>query len=516
MIPLKSLAYAVFVVFICIVPVFSYAQDSGRFLDVPDVENDNSKRTMTIAIIDALSKAGHVVSDEAEMKAAARQNNFREHYWDSETDIANINEFVRHDALVHFKYQKSKRKGSLIISIYNAYTGEKIGDFERPLKKKTKLSSADTKAIVKAVNATTKDIVPIKYPDKITITINSVPSGATITSGTETIGVTPLEITREAVKGGSEQWTLTYPGREPVTQLVLLDKTSTYDYDLSKEAVKPSSFIGSRGKVKGGTGRPVFLVGFNVSPTIRSLKSSAEFGKPVAYKTQAFPMISFDIDFFPFALMLDNNYLAGFGLTTSVGFGFLNSRFSANEGDVHQCNDNGDGTITCDTKYIRFNIDLVYRLLLQKQDGKLNPNGLALDFFLGFNLARYTVDSNPTYVGHDYNGVNLGVKFHTPLGLENLRLAVGLSFDINGGQGSLEKLSKWGSIIEKSWGMNLSADISYDIWKGIFVKAGYSFSYLYDDFGGTGCLDSNCLLPRNAESKDFYHEIMLGLGYRLY
>ncbi|MBQ9394320.1 MAG: PEGA domain-containing protein [Proteobacteria bacterium] len=512
---LKSLAYAVFVVFICIVPVFSYAQTEGRFLDVPNVQNDSSKRTMTIAIIDALSKAGHVVSDETEMNETARRLKFREHYWDSGKDIAKINEFIRHDALIQFDYQKGKKKSSLIITIYNAYTGEKIGDFERPLKK-SKLSSADTKAIVKAVNSTTSGIIPIEYPDKITITINSVPAGATITSGTDTIGVTPFEITRDAIKSGSEQWTVTYPGREPVTQLVLLDKTATYDYDLSQEAIKPSSFLGERGKVKGGTGRPIFGIGFNVSPTIRSLKSSADFGKPVAYKTQVFPTISFDIDFFPFALALDNSYLAGFGLTTSVGFGFLNSRFSANANDVHKCSDNGDGTITCDTKYIRFNIDLIYRLLLQKQGGKLNPNGLALDFFAGLNLARYNVDSNPTYTGHDYTGINLGLRFHTPLGLDNLRLALALAFDINAGQGSLEKLSKWGSLIEKSWGLNFAVDLSYDIWKGIFVKAGYSLTYMYDDFGGTGCLDSNCLLPRNAESKDLYHEIMLGLGYRLY
>ncbi len=511
---LKKLAYAVFFVFLCIAPIFANAQDGtvSRLLDVPNVENDTSTLAMTLAIRDALSEAGHIVFSEEEMVAAAQNYGFSNTYWLSESDIARINEKVRHDAVVRLNYNKGAKKSSIIIYINNAYTGETMAELERSLKKKGKLTQDDIKAIVKGVNKITADIKPIEYSDEITITITSTPSGATVTRGMEMLGTTPLEYKMNPIQGVTEQWSIAYPDRDPVSQLIYLDKTNTYDVNIPSAIPKEEQTA----KSKGGTGRPVFLLGFNPSPTIRKLDSKAQAGKPVAYTTQVFPVYSFDFDFFPFGLMSDPGYVQGLGLSFSFGFGLLDSKLAANGDETtHKCKADGNA-ISCETTYIRFNADIVYRLLMQKKEGKLNPDGLALDFLVGFNLAKYTIDQNTTYVGHDYTGIRLGARFSTPLGLRQLRLDFGAAAIINFGQGDLSKLAKWGSIIEKSWGINASIHLLYDIWKGIFLRAGYSFTLLKDDFGGVGCLDSNCLLPRNAESSDFYHEIQLGLGYMFY
>ncbi len=510
----KSLAYAVFFVFLCISPIIVFAQDGsvGRLIDVPNVENDNSSLTMTTTLRDALSNAGHIVYSESEMIADAESKGQPSNYWDSPESIAKANEKLRRDALVKFVYQKGK-KPSMLVIVHNSYTGEVLAELERSLKKK-KLTKDDTKAIVRGVNMVMQDIVPIEYSDEIVIRITSTPAGATVKRGMEVLGTTPLEYKMDPRTGVSEQWVISYPEREDVSQLIYLDKDGSYDVALTAPAKDKTR----RGKVAGGTGRPIFLVGFNISPTIKSLDSEADTGRPIQYTSQAFPVFSFDVDFFPFALMLDNQYLAGLGLQLGIGFGFLDTllKYAEVEDSGYKCKSTGNGQFTCETSYIRFNLDLVYRLMLQKKGERLNGDGMALDFLLGFNLAKYTLQNNPNYLGHDYSGFKLGVRFSTPLGLRQLRLDTGLALIINAGQGDLAKLAKWGSLIEKSVGVNWSIHMLYDIWKGIYVRAGYSLSYMNDDFGGVGCLDSNCLTPRNATSEDLYHEIQLGFGYMLY
>lgn len=515
---IKSLAYAVFFVFLCIAPIFANAQDGsiGRLIDVPDVENDTPKMKLTEELRSALGDAGHIVFTEDEMRAAARANGMSGQYWLNGDQIAKINKKIRHDAVVRFVYQSGK-KPSVVIYIYNAYTGEMVQDLERRLKKK-KLTKDDKSAIVRGVNMIVSEIMPIEYPEEIEIRVDSTPQGANVVRKGVKVGTTPYVLKMEEVKGASEQWTLELEGKESSMVLVNLDKTAEYSVVLN-DLPNPTS-DGTRGKVTGGTGRPIFSIGFNVSPTIRRLDSSADDGTPIAYRTQAFPEFSFDVGFFPFGLVSTSDYLQGLGIQLGVGFGFLDSTLVVGVGDKHECTVNdtteGSATVTCNSSYIRFNADLVYRLLLQKKGERLNPNGLALDFILGFNLAKYTIDTNPIYTGHDYTGAKLGLKFSTPLGLNNLRFDAGLNFYINAGQGDINKLSKWGSLKEKSWGLNFAAHVLYDIWRGIYAQVGYSLTYMYTDFGGVGCLDKHCLVPKNAESKDMYHEIMLGLGYMLY
>lgn len=508
----KSLAYALFFVFLCIAPIFAYAQDDivARLIDLPNVENDDKKLSMTKALTEALSNAGHVVFSEDEMNAVASTINASNMYWLDGNEIAKVNEKIRHDAVVRAVHHKKGRKGQVIIYVYNAYTGEVV-ELEKNIKKAGKLSSSDIKSITRGINKELQKIVPIEYKTEIVITITSTPTGATVTRNGITLGTTPFEYKTEAIDGASEQWVITYEDREPVTQLIAMDKTQSYDVNIVQTLASPERL----GKVAGSHGRPIFGVGFNTSPTIRDLDSSAKQGTPTAYTSQAFPTFSFDLELFPFALGLENDYLQGLGLQASVGFAFLSSKLMARD-EGTECQKNVDGTFTCDTSYVRFNADIVYRLLLQKDGEKLDPDGMALDFLLGINLARYTIARNTTYSGHDYTGAKLGLRFHTPLGFPEFRLQAGLNFYINGGHGDIEKTTKWGTRIDSSWGTNATLNLLYDVYKGIYLRAGYSFTYMGTDFGGIGCVDSLCKGPIDTESDDMYHEIMLGIGYMLY
>ena len=114
-----------------------------------------------------------------------------------------------------------------------------------------------------------------------------------------------------------------------------------------------------------------------------------------------------------------------------VGFGFLDTNIATQDASaVSKCTRESNNILKCGTSYIRFNIDLIYRLLLQKKDGRLNPDGISLDFMFGFNLIDYSLDENPYYLGNDYKGVHLGTAFSTPLGLPQLRLKAGSVEDV--------------------------------------------------------------------------------------
>ena len=229
---IKSLAYAVFFVFLCIAPIFAMAQDGsiGRLIDVPDVENDTPKLKLSEEIRNALGDAGHIVFTEEEMRSAARANGVSSNYWLNRDEIAKLNRKIRHDAIVRFVYQNTK-KPSIVIYIYNAYTGEMIQDLERKLKKK-KLTKDDKAAIVRGVNMITSEIVPIEYPEEIEIRVDSDPQGAAVIRKGIKVGTTPYVLKLDEVKGASEQWTIELEGKESSTVLVNLDKTADYKVTL--------------------------------------------------------------------------------------------------------------------------------------------------------------------------------------------------------------------------------------------------------------------------------------------
>lgn len=511
-----------FLLLLSLIPCLVMAQEevAGRLIDVPNVEKDNAKLVMTKELRQALSEAGHIVFTEEEMVAAARDAGLGDGYWRSGEDIAKVNRHAKHDAVVRIVNQKS----SIVIYVINAYTGETLAELERKLKKKGKVGNSDAKAVARGVTQVVSEIVPVVYDEDIVVTIRSTPSGATVLRDGIEIGTTPLEIKVKSVSGASEQWAVTYPGREPALQLVSLEKSNAYDVNLIAKIEEPKRF----GKIAGSTGRPIFLFGFNISPTIRSLKSSSkqregypEF-KTIGYTSQTFPVYSFDVEFYPFPLFLNNDYLQGLGLIFNVGFGFLDSKLyltsvtGGSKCDLQGSLDGDSGTYSCDTDYLRARVGLVYKLLFQKKNDRLNPDGLALDFIVAFNYSNYGVQENGYYSGHEYKGFNAGLRFSSPLGLSALRAALNFDVFANFGNGGIEKTTKWGNRIEMSYGIGVGLNFIYDIWKGIYARVGYEFTFMSNDYGGFGTIGSASNEPYEAETRDMYHEIMLGFGYMLY
>lgn len=523
----KVLAYAMFVIFLCIAPIFAYADDgdSARLIDIPNVEKDVSGGGFTKAIRELFESKGHIVFSEEDMNQAASESGVREGYWKEPDLIKKVNDRVRHDAVLRFIHKANKKSSNLVFYIHNAYTGEMVQDFEMKTQKKGKLSAADKKKIVNAITPFLEEINSSDYVSDIVIKIVSTPEGAEVMRDGVVLGVTPLEYTmQKADTEALEQWQLVYPGREPVMQNISIARSASYNVNIPNitptDVTTPSSHIG---KVKSGFGRPIFSIGFNASPTIRQLKSHDVSGKDVfSYKTQVFATYSFDLSFFPMALASSNDYLQGLGIVGSFGFGFLNSTLQLKNAATEMCTvSNSDGTVTtirCETKYLRANIDLAYRLLFNKdkESGKLDPNGIFMDFILGYAMSSYTLDENSLYLGHVYHGVEGGIKFSAPLGLDAFRFDLDFAGIYNFNNGGMTYMKKWGTHIDSSWGLVAGAAFSYDLWKGIYFRAGYRFSYYSVQYAGNGCLNTECSSPKEASAKDFYHEIMLGLGYALY
>ena len=518
----KSLAYAVFMLFLCIAPIFADAQDNNaRLIDIPDVDNDVSGNSFTNALREIFAEDGHIVFNEEEMNDAAAQTGVKPEYWTDPELIKRVNQTARHDALIYFVHHKSSKKSKLVFSIYNAYTGELMQDFEIRLAKKNKISRTEKKKIKNAVESIIADIDPSLYPSDVVVKIISTPSGAEVSRDGIVIGTTPLEYTiPHADTEALEQWVLTYPGRDPVIQNISVARGATYNVNIPD--INQASQTGFIGKIKSGFGRPILKAGFNASPTIRRLKSEDNEGASViTYRSVVYPTFSFDLEFYPASLFSDIDYLQGLGLQASVGFGFVDTSLQINNNDtkctIVDSSANGLYTIKCGTQYVRATVDVVYKLLLQKSsDGKLNPNGMALDFLLGYAYSGYTLDENNLYRGNVYHSLRLGARYSTPLGLDAFRLGVKFNLDITTNNGGVKYLELWGNGIGSRIGLNTGLDFSYDIYKGFFARIGYDLSFYSVQYKGNGCLDTNCTSPVKPNSKDFYHEIVLGLGYALY
>lgn len=513
----KNLTSAAFLIFLCLVPIVGMAQEEvARLLDVPNVEDDRSNLAMTKALRNALSDAGHLVFSEEEMVAATKDAGVSSTYWLEPEQIASVNKIVRHDAVVRVVNQSSKA----IVYVYNAYTGELVAEMERRLKKRNKMTNADAKAIARGVSSVAADIVPIQYKDEITIVVTSTPAGASVLRGGIEIGKTPFEYKIVEQPNASEQWVIAHPDYDPATQLVAFDKSGNYDVVLQAKASESSSI----GVIPGGDARPVLAIGFNAAPTIRSLDASADKGSPISYRARTFATYSFDVEFYPFPLFLDVDYLQGLGIIFNVGFGFLDTDIQVKktaDSDMScrlegKTDDNGVGSYVCDTSYLRIRAGINYKLLLQHKDNRLDPNGMALDFIVAYNYTNFDVDSNPLYMGHDYSGFNFGVRFSAPLGLKELRATINADMYINGGNGNIDKTTKWGTSIESSLGMSAGLTLTYDIWHGFYVRVGYNFTLMSNDYAGNGSLGASKSEPVNAKSTDMYHEILMGIGYMLF
>ena len=526
----KQLAYAVFIVFLCVIPLFASAQDGeesiSRLIDMPNVEGDNAGLALTEAIRTALGDSGHLVFNEEEMRAAAKNAGMEEEYWKTPEKIAALNKSLRHDAVIVSIQDSASKKPGVNVTIYNAFTGEVAGSFEQKLKKKNKLSKDESKALLKSVNEIVKTIDANNYPYEIVITVKTDPEGATITKDGVVIGTTPFEYKITEVPGGKETWVITLGDHTPITQEIALDESKNYNFKFRSgeggDSTSKSSSASSTDKVENGVGRPIFMVAANASPSIHDFHLSDKTKTQLSHQSSVYPMFSLDLAFFPFPLFLNNEYLQGLGIQVSGAFAqpFLDTKFSfTNSGSLDtKCKFNEkDNTYTCSTMEYRVTADIVYRLLLQKNaDGHLNPNGMTVDFFVGFNWFNHIVETNPSFNGNNYGGIRVGAAYSTPIVLDQLRIAVKAAFVYNLLKEDPIRYNKLGEKRDMSLGAQAGLDILYDIYKGLFVHAGYNLLFVHSNYSGYGCSDSSCTRPVDSSVNDFYHEIVLGVGYMLY
>ena len=517
---LRHLAYAVFVVFLCIAPIFAFAQDDGasasRLIDMPNITGDRGGSAMSEAVRLALGRAEHVVFNEDDMKTAASEAGVDGNYWDDPKKIVKVNKKARHDAVVIGVY--NSRKPMISFTVYNAFNGEVLGTFDQRIKKKGKPSKRELNNVASKVTNLVKEIDAEDYPYEIIIKVTSDPPGATVTRGGTIVGTTPYEYKLTQIKGASEDWVITLPEKEPVTKHIAMDASKTYHIDFNSDEVEDIPRSGETGR-----GLPKFLIAVNISPTIFDFKISDQTNSKISHKSKVFPKFSLDFVFFPFTLFSENDYLHGLGIQLGGSFAspLLDTKFSyAKNANVNtKCTKSSDGrTYTCSTMEFGFYADIIYRLLLQKDDhGNLDHDGMAMDFYAGFYMLNHNVQTNPSYNGNNFGGIRIGVAYSTPLGIEDLRLAIKGNFNYNVLNEAPIRYNKLGEKRDLSLGANIGLDLMYDIWKGLFVRAGYDLFIGHNSYKGMGCSDEACTKgPRDSTTNVLLHEIKLGLGYMLY
>lgn len=498
--------------------VSAMAQEEGaisRIVDIPNIEN--AKADLTDDFRQIFSDIGHLVYNESEMLSGASAMGIgHAQYWKDPELLKKVNKRLRHDALITLRLESTKRKDTLIVDVFNGFSAEKLAGFELGLKRKGKLSNEEKSKLRNAIHPLLIDINASLYPSVVFIQVDSAPTGASILRNGVEIGKTPYTYETTANPASKEQWVITLDGYEPKMQDV--DLSTDQQYSISFMDQTPQESTEFRGKVRHGGARPIFSVGLNADVGLRSLESSVTGWTPISYSTKAYPVIGLDLAFYPFGLFVNNEYLAGLGVFGNFGIGFLEDklRFTASTPASTSCKDNGNGTYSCDTLYSRFQFGVNYRLLLQKKDEHLNPNGMALDFLLGYNWSMMQIEKNPLYRGHAYQGLLLGTAFSSPLGLDALRAQLGLNFIYNVGFGNAQMIGTWGTGVDNSIGVGLNLGLSYDIWKGIFARLGYNLNYFSTKYKGEGCMNDACNLPTNSKTSDMYHEIIIGFGWMLY
>ena len=402
------------------------------------------------------------------MTAEAKKAGVDGKYWESQSKIVQVNQKVNHHVVVVTELHPNK-KPYMAVAVYDANTGKEIGTYKQKLKKKTRLSKDEKANFIKQLESFFKSI--------------------------------------QAKDSESQE---------------LTNRSDTKQTSKKNEQEIQKSKNENREKLAHGAGRPIFLIAANFNPGIHDFKFRDDTNLPLSHKLAVYPVFGFDFVFFPCPLFSSADYLQGLGI--QFGFGFakpkLDTMFRYKQGAEFETEckmDETNHTFTCPTIQYRIHADLVYRLLLQKKsDGKLNPNGMSLDFLAGFHLLNHVLDENPGYDGNKYYGIRVGMGFSTPLGIDRVRLSLGASFIANLNKENIDILKKFGKERSLSLGTQASADIMFDIYKGLFLHAGYQLIYMHSTYNGTGCNNETCTRPENAVINDFFHEVILGLGYMLY
>lgn len=187
-----------------------------------------------------------------------------------------------------------------------------------------------------------------------------------------------------------------------------------------------------------------------------------------------------------------------------------------------ECGGTGDPNfIECPTVHTEFGFGATYRLLLESDGaGGLDPEGMALGFDVSYTWLVFDVGSNPTYEGHGYQGVAIGVGYSTPLGLPELRLDASLAYTQALTFGKAEMIANWGQSAS-GFGLGGALEVGYEIFAGLFAELGYSGQFFSTSYDGTGCQglrdDNTCAInPHKSVASDQFHQGIIRLGYRLH
>lgn len=162
----------------------------------------------------------------------------------------------------------------------------------------------------------------------------------------------------------------------------------------------------------------------------------------------------------------------------------------------------------------------VFELGISTAECGLDPEGMALGFDVSYTWLVFDVGSNPTYEGHGYQGVAIGVGYSTPLGLPELRLDASLAYTQALTFGKAEMIANWGQSAS-GFGLGGALEVGYEIFAGLFAELGYSGQFFSTSYDGTGCQglrdDNTCAInPHKSVVSDQFHQGIIRLGYRLH
>lgn len=485
------------------------------------------------AFIEAFSASqSHVVFEDADLLAKAKAMGYEdEPLWQNAEALKAVMTEEGVDVLITGALTKAGGTYTMTIEVYDGATGMLVDLYATDLGSRRRITDAvGAELLASAEPIIQKTGHALKAfrdrPVKISLTVNSTPPGATVKDGTKTLGVTPLSLDVDPDEAKASRWTLSLDGHEPGEVAVSFAKSAQYDVALVAsapvlvEAVETSA--GSGGAL------PIFEIGVGANLASRSLRVEVAQGNGLESDSGTYSVIRADLVAFPLSLVSDNDWVNGLGVSARFGYGTLKSPipYRVDHGALPESSTCGHATrteIECPTTHLQYGFGLLWRALLQETidhpeqpdaTSHRDPDGMAVGARLEYESLAFDVDTNPAYEGHGYQGLLIGVFFSSPLGLKALRGSVEASVIPTLTFGDGEMIADWG-LTASGIGFGARVDVSYDLWEGLFVLAGYDFSYHATSYEGTICDDPLCGDVRTgAEASDLYHQVLFQAGYR--
>ncbi len=501
-------------------PATALGDEEGRLIVVLDLSGTDAKK-INQDFLEIFQGTPHVVFGAEDMIDAGVRNGVREEaFWNNPELMAKVATAEGYDAVIMADVTKPRRNYVLSIFVFEAREGTIVGEHEVDIGRRTRIERATRESILAALQphilATGQNLPPVIVTVKVSLT--STPSGATVLRDGVPIGNTPLKLEIEWSET-PELWELTFDAIPAGTVRVDLTQDADYHLDLKLES-DPFTDSSPSEKVALGPGRPILQVDLGTKLTTRAVDVTVKEGNELSYSSSIFPVFAASLTFFPFAIFSSSDALAGIGLFANGGIGFLETTLPLypNATSIEtDCKANDDGTVVCSTTQTQFQVGATYVWLLQSfENGQADPAGMALHFDVGYNWLVFDIDPNPTYQGHGYQGLLGHVAFSTPLGLPALRGKAGFGFLVNFGFGDGDMIADWGKNAD-GWGLSADAELSFEIFAGLFVKAAYELFYLSTSYGGQGCQNlPGCDPVSGSVATDLFHQINLSLGYRLH